>query len=205
MSPRKQLARALEEQRLVRVVRRRRFAPCDGYVVSVSRSWSAIRVVTAGRPDGLMLFRTSDVHYLGKPASKRGPSQDAMEQAGLWPPTLPTLLDLYDVRAALFTAGSLAPVLAVSREPRRVSVGNIHRITDKRLQFQPLGADGQWTGQLSSWRLRSVTRIDLGSGALATQLAAAGLAPSTSATAVTTGAGEAADAATSLIHIEGEP
>jgi hypothetical protein len=116
---RKRLRRAADDQRLVRVVVRS--GSLEGHVVAVSRDWCALRSA-----DGdLAVLRVGAVRKLRRATA---PSR------GEPPAPAPALLDLYDVRSLLFTAGSLSPVLVVAvRGEADPVVGTVFRITKRYL------------------------------------------------------------------------
>lgn len=149
---RKRLTRAGEEQRLVRVRRRKPWPRYDGYPVALSDDWLALRVVSEEHAHGLVLVRTRDVRKVGKPDVRPRVARGVLEQHGQWPPSAPELLDLWDTRTVLFTAGSLAPELTVACEKLGTQVtGGVYRITDDEL----LLADG------TAVPLKDVTRVDV--------------------------------------------
>lgn len=177
MSARADLKTARQEQRLVEVVRRKGWARFDGYVIAVTRGWSAVQVVDHGLPAGVVLLRTADVRKVRKPSSDATLSRRTLEHAGHWPPQLSELVDLHDVRTVLATAGSLAPVLGLAAEQRRAGrsrAGTVFRITSRRVQWRQITAEGKWARTLTSWRLNRITRVEFGSPHLEALRAVAG-------------------------------
>jgi ferric-dicitrate binding protein FerR (iron transport regulator) len=152
-SRRRQLLEAGEKQRLVQIRRRKGWVRYDGYVVGLSDDWLALRAVDAVHHHGLVLLRTADVRKVRNPTTRPRVARGVLEQHGQWPPSAPQLLDLWDVRSALFTAGSLAPILSVACEhDGTAATGNVYRITQRRLQL----ADG------SAVELDAITQVQLG-------------------------------------------
>ncbi len=163
MPLRHDLTRARDDQRLVHLVRRKGWTTQEGYVVAVGRRWSALLAVQPGLLDGLVVFRTDDVRALRKPSAQRRLSRRVATIGGKWPPTLPEELALDDIRSVLFTAGSLAPVLAIACErdnPRRFYVGRVHRITGKKVWLEEIDPSGRWSAPVS-YGLEEITRVDL--------------------------------------------
>lgn len=159
----KHLKAALKDQRLVRITRGKGWSKYDGYVVSVSRGWCALQSVAAAQRTGLVMFRIKDVRKVGKPHHDSELARRALEHEGAWPPGMPALLDLEDVRSVLFTAGSLVPVIAFATEQyaRDFFVGNVFRITKKYLDTMEILPNGQWNEDLQSWYLGDITRVVL--------------------------------------------
>lgn len=150
---RKRLRRARDEHRLAQV--RVRKGSVEGYVVAVSRDWCALRSADGG----LAVLRVDAIRGLGK-GSHRTCTRRALEADGRWPPRAPALLDLYDVRSLLLTAGSLSPVLAVTvRGQAQPVVGAVFRITRRHLV---LGSPAEVTARV---RLADVVAVQLPSAA----------------------------------------
>ena len=146
---RKQLIRAGGEQRLVTVVRRKRWLSYDGYVVAVSRDWVALRTLTVG----LVVLKVDDIRVVRK-ASGPKKTRRALKRRGEWPPTAPQVLDVWDLRSLLFTAGSLTPIVGIATEHagrKALHAGTVFRITDKHVHL----SDG------TRLRLDEVTRLNL--------------------------------------------
>lgn len=168
---------AQREQRLIRVVRRKGWEDHEGYVVGVSKQWCALQNVDVGLPDGLVLLRVRDVRRLDEPTSHPRVARSLAP----WPPRLPHLIDLHDVRSVLFTAGALAPVLAGSAEkatPGVFWVGNVHRITHRHAEVQDLKPSGRWRRR--GWKhypLADITRVHLGTAYLEAVASVAGPRP----------------------------
>jgi hypothetical protein len=160
---RKQLNTARKNQRLVRITRGKGWTKYDGYVVAVSREWCALQSVAAAQRSGLVLFRTADVRKVGKAHHNKELARRALEHEGAWPPGMPALLDLQDVRSVLFTAGSIVPTIAFATEQyaRDFFVGNVFRITKKYLDTMEILPNGQWNEDLQSWYLDDITRVVL--------------------------------------------
>ncbi len=173
----RELQVAQREQRLVRVVRRKSWEQHEGYIVGVSMQWCALQNVDAGLPDGLVLLRVRDVRRLEQPASHPRVARTLAP----WPPALPDLIDLHDVRSVLFTAGALAPVLAVSAEkvkPGVFWVGNVHRITHRYAEVQDLKPSGRWRRRgWEHYPLAEITRVHLGTAYLEAVASVAGPRP----------------------------
>jgi hypothetical protein len=173
------LKAALKDQRLVRITRGKGWSKYDGYVVSVSRGWCALQSVAAAQRSGLVLFRTADVRKVGKPHHDKELAGRALEHEGAWPPGMPALLDLADVRTVLFTAGSLVPVIAFATEQyaRDFLVGNVFRITKKYFDTLEILPNGTWNEDLQSWYLDDITRVVLHDPYVDTLVALAGPMP----------------------------
>ena len=157
------LTAALDDQRLVRVACGKGWRTYDGYVVARSRDWCALQSVAAAQRTGLVLFRVADVRKVGTPHHDKELARRALEHEGAWPPAMPALLDLEDVRSVLFTAGSLVPVIAFAAEQyaRDFFVGTVFRITKKYLDTMEILPNGQWNEDVQSWFLDDITRVVL--------------------------------------------
>ncbi len=174
---RRELQAAQRDQRLIRVVRRKSWEQHEGYVVGVSTQWCALQNVDGGLPDGLVLLRIGDLRRLDQPTAHPRVARTLAP----WPPRLPHLIDLYDVRSVLFTAGALAPVLAVSAEnvqPGVFWVGNVHRITHRYAEVQDLKPSGRWRRRgWEHYPLADITRVALGTAYLEAVASVAGPRP----------------------------
>jgi hypothetical protein len=146
---RKKLIRAGGGQRLVTVVRRKRWTRYDGYVVAVSKDWVALRTLAVG----LVVLRVEDVRAVRK-ASRPKKTRAALKRRGQWPPSAPQVLDVWDLRSLLFTAGSLTPIVGVATERadrKALHAGTVFRITDKNVHL----SNG------TKLRLDEITRLQL--------------------------------------------
>lgn len=161
---RTELARVKKEHRLVELRRGKDWQRQDGYVVGLSKDWCALMMVDCGLPRGLVVMRTKDIRKIRRPNANAILTRATLQRAELWPPHLPELIDLYDIRTLLSTAGSLAPVLAVATEKSAPGVffaGNVLRIGQRNLLLREIKPNGRWGNDLS-WKLRDITRVDLG-------------------------------------------
>jgi hypothetical protein len=130
---RKKLIRAGGEQRLVTVVRRKRWTRYDGYVVAVSKDWVALRTLTVG----LVVLKVEDIRKVVKAAHPKT-ARAALKRRDEWPPSAPQVLDVWDLRSLLFTAGSLTPIVGIATEHadrKAVHAGTVFRITDKNVHL----------------------------------------------------------------------
>lgn len=130
---RKKLIKAGGEQRLVTVVRRQRWTRYDGYVVAVSKDWVALRTLTVG----LVVLKVEDIRKL-KQAPQPKKARQALKRRDQWPPSAPQVLDVWDLRSLLFTAGSLTPIVGIATEHedrKAVHAGTVFRITDKNVHL----------------------------------------------------------------------
>ena len=144
---RKKLIRAGGEQRLVTVVRHKRWTRYDGYVVAVSKDWVALRTLTVG----LVVLQVADIRRVGRAAHPKK-ARTALKRRDEWPPSAPQVLDVWDLRSLLFTAGSLTPIVGIAtehRDRRAVHAGTVFRITDKNVHL----SDG------TKVRLDEITRL----------------------------------------------
>jgi hypothetical protein len=146
---RRQLIKAGGEQRLVTVIRRKRWTRYDGYVVAVSKDWVALRTLSVG----LIVLRVQDIRQL-KRASRPKKTRAALKRRDQWPPSAPAVLDVWDLRSLLFTAGSLTPIVGISAENldrKALHAGTVFRITDKKVHL----SNGTKLG------LADITRVNL--------------------------------------------
>ena len=148
---RKQLERARADRRYVTIRRRKGWAEVDGFVAAVGPTWFVVVCVTDAAFEGFAILRIKDVRRVrrlgGRVLAKR-----ALKHDGLWPPSVPELLDLDSARRVAFSAGSLCRVLSLSMEGRRPGVffvGNIDRITRRRITAWEIGTRARWRGNLS--------------------------------------------------------
>jgi hypothetical protein len=146
---RKKLIKAGGNQRLITVVRRKRWVRYTGYVVAVSKDWVALRTLTVG----LVVLRVDDISTLTK-GKKPNKTRRALRRRGEWPPSVPAVLDVWDLRSLLFTAGSLTPLVTIGTEVedrKAVHAGTVFRITDKNIHL----SDG------TKIKLADITRLSL--------------------------------------------
>lgn len=163
MGMRRELKQAQDACELVRVVRRKGWAPVEGYVAAVGKRWCVVVSVTNALYDGHVLLRIDDVRRLREPVGDPVLAQRFLELDGRWPPAAPHVLDLYDARSVAFTAGSLCRLVSLSQEGRSsalFAVGDIHRITDRRLHYRDVTPQGS-RGKLRSLRLSRLTKLVL--------------------------------------------
>ena len=163
MGMRRELKQARDSGELVRVVRRKGWSSVEGYVAAVGKRWFVVVSVADSLYDGHALLRIDDVRRLRAGVSDPVLAQRFLELDGRWPPAAPHVLDLYDARSVVFTAGSLCRLVSLSTEGRVSAsffVGDIHRITAGRLHYREVTAQGS-RGKLRSVRLSRLTRIVL--------------------------------------------
>jgi hypothetical protein len=148
---RKQLERARADRRYVTVRRRKGWAEVDGFVAAVGPKWFVVVCVSDAAFEGLAVLRIKDVRRVrrrgGHVLAKR-----ALKHDGLWPPSVPELLDLDSARRVAFTAGSLCRVLSLSMEgprPRVFFVANIYRITRRHIEAWEIDPKARWADDLS--------------------------------------------------------
>jgi hypothetical protein len=160
---RRDLKQARDSGELVRLVRRKGWASVEGYVGAVGKRWCVVVSVADGLYDGHAVLRVDDVRRLSAPRSEPLLTQRFLELDGRWPPAAPHVLDLHSARSVAFTAGSLSRLVSLSVEGRAapvLAVGDIHRITDRRLHYRAITPQGT-RGKLRSLRLARLTRIVL--------------------------------------------
>ena len=156
MGMRRDLKQARDSRDLVRVVRRKTWDHVEGYVAAVGKQWCVLVTVDDGLYDGHVLLRIEDVRALRPPRSDRLVAKRLLQLDGRWPPAAAHLLDLYDARSVAFTAGSVCRRVVLWAETSRSrAVGDIHRITGRRLHYLTR------KGSSRSIALKRLTRIVL--------------------------------------------
>ncbi|GCD18844.1 hypothetical protein ACFO3K_17885 [Cellulomonas algicola] len=167
------LAAAVRERTAVRVTRRiRKAASIDGYVVDVGRAWLLVAVLGDDiRLDGWTAVRLSDVRRVRERVDESAAFyRAALTARGEWPPGPPSStgsLDLDDVGGLVRTAGAAAPLVTIHVEeddPSVCFVGRPERVGPKHLRLREITPGATWDDTTTRWRLRDLTRVDVGGG-----------------------------------------
>ena len=170
---------AAADGRLVRVVRRKGWDRLDGSIVSVGGKWLVIALQVDAGFNGYALVRRSDVRRVEFDA-KAGFVSKALAAEGHWP--LPGLdgLDLATTQGVLRSTAQLVPLVSIHYEPQNPNaclIGVPHDFARRKFKLQTVTPTAEWEVEDSTFRYRSVSRIDL-LGAYEQRLAAvAGASP----------------------------
>lgn len=161
----KRLAAAQNDQRPVKIVRESvDFSPTYGFVAALTDGWVVVNELADGvYLDGLVFIRLDLVshvrfdkasEYVRRALKGLGDSRDEFACA---PDT--TLQDLIRM------ASQQAELLAVRMENwdhEPMFVGKVRRVGKKKLDLQFVASDGLWDDDSDRWKLKDVTRFEIG-------------------------------------------
>lgn len=168
---RKRLRHAMVDHTLVRIERSiDRADTLDGFVVGVGEQWLLLHWLDQRiHLDGFVALRIADVERI---EDKRAQAfvRRALERRGDWPPFMPiprTALD--DTQTLLAALADDAPLLSIFTEldePGRCYIGVLEKTTKKSVRVRGITPDAQWIDEPRTWKLATITRIEVGDGYL---------------------------------------
>ena len=162
---RSKLNRAAEEQTLIQVRRKPKFATgyLEGYVLHVGLGWAVLaKVADGGWFDGHVAIRLKDVTSVKR---GKGISASFAKTRPEWPPTSPfegeTLDDLAQVLNAF---GADAAMFGIEKEAERSAtwIGILDEVWPKWLWLQEVDFTGRWETKPLGYKLKAITVVSSG-------------------------------------------
>ena len=146
---------------------RRKYLDVDetsGFVVAVAKDWVVMHdLVQTVYLDDLVFLRLDHV-------TKVEPHQDqayvSRAVAGLGEPIKEFVCapdaSISDLLAAIAERQEWSEFTSRSSEGDWINFGRIRRIGNKRLHLQFIGRDGVWVDSVDAWKLKDITRLEVG-------------------------------------------
>lgn len=149
---------------LVRVKRRGRLDHLDGYILDVGTRYALVALLANELVlDGFSVVRTDGIVDV-----KRRPTAAFVERVlrarNQWPPSCPVPIDLDSVVGALSSLTD-APIIEVRTDithPHVFYVGEIVKVGKRNLHLHDVHPDGRWAPEITTFPLRDITRVDVG-------------------------------------------
>lgn len=163
---RRQLTEATEKHQFTRVMRALPGSDeIEGFVISVTPSWTLITECNSLTLNGFVALRTRDIVKV-----RRRGSSDLMvrwlQRHGPWPPPGPSgAISQSDVRSLMESAGGQYHLISVFQEdldPDVVYIGAPVRWGKNRLRLLEVNPRARWANAPSSFRYDDITRVDFG-------------------------------------------
>ncbi|MFD4658923.1 hypothetical protein ACFWP2_25205 [Kitasatospora sp. NPDC058444] len=167
---RKGLATLERARREGRPVRLRRSVPgadrLEGFVLGTGPVWTLLAACTDHRLDGWTAVRTADLHKVGDQGGPESLTVRALRRRGLWPVRPPGAdLPLDDLPGLLTAACAEYGLIALHTErldPDACRVGTVTALRPASLRLHEVDPEARWYPEPTKFRLRDVTRVDLG-------------------------------------------
>jgi hypothetical protein len=162
---RAKLERAAEEQTLIRVARKLKFATgyLEGYVLHVGLGWAVLaKVVDGGWFDGQVAFRLKDVSAVKK---HKGISASFSKTRPEWPPSSPFGGATFDdVEQVLDAFGADGNMFGIEKEAERKAlwIGVLDEVWPKWLWLQEVDFTGRWKTKPLGYKLNAITTVSSG-------------------------------------------
>ncbi|MFG2908258.1 hypothetical protein ACGF13_24725 [Kitasatospora sp. NPDC048286] len=161
------LDRAQAEGRLVRL---RRTLPgadrLEGFVLGTGPVWTLLANCVDHRLDGWTAVLTCTLHKVRDRGGPETLTVRALRGRGLWPVPVPgTELPLDDLSGLLATASAEYGLIALHAEvldPDVCRVGTVTELRPRSLRLHEVDPEARWYPKPIKYRVRDVTRVDLG-------------------------------------------
>lgn len=178
--PRRKLCQSIDDQQMVRIERKPRFADrLDGFVLAVGEKWALMaRTAEGGHFDGAVFFRVKDVRRVRKDRSFEGTFARTQPE---WPPTVDFTFDLGSTTDVLNGLASLDVIVGIEKDHERsaIWIGRIDEINRKTLWLHEVRPDASWHEAPLGYRLKAITTVSLASRYLNALTTIAGTRPPT--------------------------
>jgi hypothetical protein len=157
---------ALARRQLARLTRKFEDGPIRGYVTAIGAKFILVTVVSDRLwYDGFECFRVDDL--LSADVDEYAPfAERALRLRGQRKPRTPQL-GLDSTRKLVEGAGRRFPLLALHREelePDVCHIGALQGVNAAQVQLLEISPDARWDSEVSSYRLREITRVSFGGG-----------------------------------------
>ncbi|WP_316527146.1 hypothetical protein [Kitasatospora brasiliensis] len=161
------LDRAQAEGRLVRL---RRTLPgadrLEGFVLGTGPVWTLLANCVDHRLDGWTAVHTCSLHKIRDRGGEESLTVRSLRGRGLWPVPPPRAELPLDEHSGLIAAASAAyGLIALHAEfidPDVCRVGTVTELRPRSLRLHEVDPEARWYPKPTKYRLRDITRVDLG-------------------------------------------
>ncbi|MFJ2368737.1 hypothetical protein [Microbacterium sp. NPDC087665] len=157
------LRRGQEAKAILRIERKPKFADrVDGIVLRIGKRWVLLAQTTdGGYFDGCIVLRLRDVARVTPDETF---AQEFVKMQPEWPPSFPLDVDLNDAASALGGFTRQGELLGIQKENERsaIWVGTLDQVTPRYIYLNEVRPDATWHPRPLGYKLRSITRAEVG-------------------------------------------
>jgi hypothetical protein len=175
---RSDLRRSIDEQTIVRVKRKQKFADrLNGFIVDVGAEWVLMAQTSdGGFFDGFVAFRAKDVTSLTRDKS----FETTFAKTRLeWPPSFPVPLDLDSTAGLIRGLAEGGRLIGIQKEKKRRAtwIGRLDEVASTLVYLHEVRPDASWHSEPLGYKLKAITSVEVGTNYLVALAAVAGKDP----------------------------
>lgn len=157
------LRRGHEAKAILRIERKPKFADrVDGIVLRIGKRWVLLAQTTdGGYFDGYIVLRLRDVARVTPDETF---AQEFVKMQPEWPPSFPLDVDLNDAASALGGFTRQGELLGIQKETERsaIWIGTLDQVASRYIYLNEVRPDATWHHGPLGYKLRSITRAEVG-------------------------------------------